>query len=206
MDSTDYLAGATVTVSDKGSLALSGKTFVGWNTAADGSGTGHQPGDLFTMRANDVTFFAQWSANVYELTVLAGTGGAVTSPASPTIAVGHGLPTTIEAEPDSGMTFSEWQVALGSAIITDSTSASTSVVLEAGDATVEASFVDVTPPTAPTVSLVGSTPKRTRPLRGSGRVVEAATEITATNWTTRTSAAGQVTPRARATKLPRSLR
>ena len=37
-----------------------GWTFIGWNTAADGSGTDYDEGDTYTMQNADVTFFAQW--------------------------------------------------------------------------------------------------------------------------------------------------
>ena len=36
-------------------------TFTGWNTAANGSGTGYAPGGTFTMPASNVTLYAQWT-------------------------------------------------------------------------------------------------------------------------------------------------
>ena len=42
-------------------LSNSGYSFAGWNTSADGSGCGYQPGDSFTLRG-DVTLYAQWTA------------------------------------------------------------------------------------------------------------------------------------------------
>ena len=34
--------------------------FTGWNTAADGSGTGYQPGDSITLNGRTTTLYAQW--------------------------------------------------------------------------------------------------------------------------------------------------
>jgi uncharacterized repeat protein (TIGR02543 family) len=41
-----------------------GHTFLGWNTASDGSGTSYAAGDTYTLPASDSdTLYAQWSAN-----------------------------------------------------------------------------------------------------------------------------------------------
>jgi uncharacterized repeat protein (TIGR02543 family) len=59
--SSPYNAGANVTVlGNTGTLAKTGYTFAGWNTAADGSGTAHVGGDEFTIVAN-TTLYAQWT-------------------------------------------------------------------------------------------------------------------------------------------------
>jgi hypothetical protein len=52
--------GTGVTLPGAGSLAYSGKTFNGWNTAANGSGTAYTEGASFTVNA-DTNFYAQWS-------------------------------------------------------------------------------------------------------------------------------------------------
>jgi uncharacterized repeat protein (TIGR02543 family) len=36
--------------------------FIGWNTAANGSGTSYAVGATFTMPAHDVTLYAQWQS------------------------------------------------------------------------------------------------------------------------------------------------
>ncbi len=62
-DSGIYLQEATVTAAaNTGGLAWSGYTFVGWNTAADGSGTSHAASGsaTFTMGAANVTLYALW--------------------------------------------------------------------------------------------------------------------------------------------------
>ena len=42
-----------------------GYTFTGWNTAADGSGTGYSGGDAFTLPSSGSdTLYAQWQISV----------------------------------------------------------------------------------------------------------------------------------------------
>jgi len=62
VDGNHYDAGDAVTVlGNTGNLINSGKYFTGWNTSADGTGTGHMPSDNFNMGHDNVTLFAQWS-------------------------------------------------------------------------------------------------------------------------------------------------
>ena len=51
--------GATVTVLANGFTAPAGKTFDGWNTKADGTGTDYAAEDTFQI-TGDVTLYAQW--------------------------------------------------------------------------------------------------------------------------------------------------
>ncbi len=68
-DNTDYLAGDTVTVlGNTSSLAKAGYNFGGWNTQADGNGTGYDPDDTFAMPAANVTLYAVWNAIDYTVT------------------------------------------------------------------------------------------------------------------------------------------
>lgn len=55
---------ATSTVASPGSLSKTYSTFLGWNTAANGSGTSFSQGDTISLSSN-VTLYAQWSANSY---------------------------------------------------------------------------------------------------------------------------------------------
>ena len=62
-DGNSYSSGAEVTVlGNTGSLVKTGYMFNGWNTAADGTGTGYAAGSTFTITAN-VDLYAQWLDN-----------------------------------------------------------------------------------------------------------------------------------------------
>ena len=63
-DGNSYLPGVTVTVlGNSGSLVKTGYAFVGWNTAANGSGTTYAAGYTFVMGAANVTLYAAWTQN-----------------------------------------------------------------------------------------------------------------------------------------------
>jgi len=65
--SSPYSPGATVTVkSNSGTLARTGYTFGGWNTAIDGSGTYYDAtgSATFSMPVNNVTLSAEWTGTV----------------------------------------------------------------------------------------------------------------------------------------------
>ena len=57
-----YYVNSNVTVLGEGNLRKDNNTFIGWNTAADGSGNSYVGGDTFTITDN-VTLYAQWSEN-----------------------------------------------------------------------------------------------------------------------------------------------
>src|SRR5690606_15940188 len=58
-----------ITVADNtGGLTKTGHTFVGWNTAADGSGESYASGAPLRLGAADVTLDAQWVINQYTVT------------------------------------------------------------------------------------------------------------------------------------------
>ena len=60
VDGNTYSSGDSVTVlGNTGSLGLTGFTFNGWNTAADGSGTSYIGGNTFNITAN-TNLYAQW--------------------------------------------------------------------------------------------------------------------------------------------------
>ena len=65
--SSPYVLSSTVTVvGNTGSLVNGTRRFLGWNTAANGSGTGYSSGDTFTL-STGVTLYAQWSAPYYSV-------------------------------------------------------------------------------------------------------------------------------------------
>ncbi|SIQ29965.1 dockerin type I domain-containing protein [Domibacillus enclensis] len=59
-DSMSGKAGASITLPGKETLVKNGFTFVGWNTAASGSGTAHEEGAAFTIGASNETLYAHW--------------------------------------------------------------------------------------------------------------------------------------------------
>jgi len=62
VDTQQYVEGDTVTIlGNTGSLAKTGYTFGGWNSAAGGSGTNYAPGSTLTMGAANVTLYANWA-------------------------------------------------------------------------------------------------------------------------------------------------
>ncbi|KMQ50417.1 hypothetical protein CHISP_2664 [Chitinispirillum alkaliphilum] len=60
-----YEEGQEVTVSGPGSLYLTGYTFSGWNTQADGQGDAYDVGDTFEMGSENMELYAQWEIKVY---------------------------------------------------------------------------------------------------------------------------------------------
>ncbi|TAE76804.1 MAG: hypothetical protein EAZ84_06345 [Verrucomicrobia bacterium] len=71
--SSPYTPGAVATIAAPGDMALSGYTFMGWNTAADGSGTSYAPGSTFTIY-NNTTLYAKWLANTISVVTYNGNG------------------------------------------------------------------------------------------------------------------------------------
>jgi len=68
-NTTTFNAGATVTVfGNTGSLIKTGHTFVGWNTAPDGTGSAFTEGETFIISTN-TTLHAQWLADAYGITL-----------------------------------------------------------------------------------------------------------------------------------------
>jgi len=76
-----YLEGATVTVSGT-APTRAGFNFVGWNTAADSSGTTRLAGATFAMPGTNLTLYAQWSAITYTISYNKGDGTGANNPAS----------------------------------------------------------------------------------------------------------------------------
>jgi len=91
----------------------------------------------------------QGAATTYSLTVLAATVGGVvvgtiTAPATSPTVVNQGAATTITASPSAGYAFVNWTVTSGAASIASATSASTTVTLNSGNATIQANFTPIT--------------------------------------------------------------
>jgi uncharacterized repeat protein (TIGR02543 family) len=72
IDSNNYISGATATIIDNvNNLTRTGRTFVGWNTAAGGGGTNYAPRSTFAISAN-LLLYAKWTASTtYTVTYVA---------------------------------------------------------------------------------------------------------------------------------------
>jgi uncharacterized repeat protein (TIGR02543 family) len=55
-----YTGTTSITISGVGSLVKSGSTFIGWNTAANGSGTNYAAGATYNGGAS-LILYAQWN-------------------------------------------------------------------------------------------------------------------------------------------------
>jgi uncharacterized repeat protein (TIGR02543 family) len=68
IDSGYYLKGDEAKVlGNSGALGLTGYTFAGWNTQADGKGTDYSPDDALNIK-NNITLYARWTATPVDLT------------------------------------------------------------------------------------------------------------------------------------------
>jgi uncharacterized repeat protein (TIGR02543 family) len=109
-DGTPY-----VVVGNTGSLVRSGYTFVGWNTAADGSGTNYPAGVGATYSLPDnVILYAKWQAGTYSITYNGNgaTGGA--TPANGTFTTGgsYSIPAnSVGNLAKAGFSFAGWSTA-----------------------------------------------------------------------------------------------
>jgi uncharacterized repeat protein (TIGR02543 family) len=98
--SSPYAASSTVTVlGNSGTLAKTGYTFAGWNTAANGSGTSYSQGGTFTINANTI-LYAQWALS--PPTGLSSVGGDITAYI---LFQQSGTVTNYEYSTDDGVTF-----------------------------------------------------------------------------------------------------
>ena len=64
-DSNHYPSGSVAIALGEGTLVKDGHKFMGWNTAADGSGTTYQDGDNLTLGSADVILYAIWEVDFY---------------------------------------------------------------------------------------------------------------------------------------------
>jgi uncharacterized repeat protein (TIGR02543 family) len=128
-----YDSGTVVTLTP---VPATGYQFSGWN--GDLTGTAN-PGSITLNGTRNIT--ANFTQITYQLTVTAGANGSITAPSTSPVAVNYGAQTTITASPTAGYKFVNWTVTAGTgATIASPTSASTTVSLTAGPATLTANF------------------------------------------------------------------
>ena len=86
---SSYTGNGNITLAtNSGTLARTGYTFAGWNTAADGSGTHYNVSDTYNLAA-DVTLYAQWTSNVSSYTITY-SGNSNTGGTAPAVTTGNG--------------------------------------------------------------------------------------------------------------------
>lgn len=68
IDYASYANGEKVIVAPRAPVRA-GYTFLGWNTAANGSGINYAPGSSLTMGNANISLYAQWKINSYTLTI-----------------------------------------------------------------------------------------------------------------------------------------
>jgi len=71
-DANAYVEGDTVTVAAPGAMTRAGYTFFGWNTEANGDGTAYSTAATFSMPANDLELYAQWTETGDDAPVVTG--------------------------------------------------------------------------------------------------------------------------------------
>ena len=76
-DGSPVKYGGTVTIAGNG-FTKTGHSFNGWNTSADGTGTSYPAGSTFVSKpsahGDTLKLFAQWKADRWSVTLIAGTG------------------------------------------------------------------------------------------------------------------------------------
>ena len=120
-------AGESVTIAN--AITYTGLLMIEWNTKADGTGTGYDPGDTYSTDA-DLTLYAIWTIAQYTVTFDA--DGGTVSPATKVVTLGNTygeLPTPTK----TGETFYGWFI--GDLLITEN-----SIVDLDDDATAKAAW------------------------------------------------------------------
>lgn len=100
-----------ITLATVGTLAKTGHSFGGWNTATDGSGTNYNAGSSFTPTAT-VTLYAKWTPDTYTISYNKNTTDTVTNmPTDQTKTYGVNLTLSSNTPSRSGYTFNGWNTA-----------------------------------------------------------------------------------------------
>jgi uncharacterized repeat protein (TIGR02543 family) len=96
---------STFTIAPQGTLVKSGYQFAGWNTKADGSGTGYAPGALDTIGLANDSLFAKWTPNTSTVSFNSNGGSAVTAQ---TVTYNSAATLPAPAPTKSGYSFAGW--------------------------------------------------------------------------------------------------
>lgn len=101
-----------VTVADGSGLTRDDYTFASWNTKANGEGTSYESGDKFSI-SDDVTLYAQWTRNTYEVTIETPVNGTLVIKNGETVVnsgdkLQSGVTLTVVPTPATGYRFDKW--------------------------------------------------------------------------------------------------
>lgn len=130
-DRIAYDSGSTVSLK---ATPNTGYKFTSWT--GDAAGTNDTTTIVINSFKNAIANFTKIS---YSLTIK-NDGHGTTYPSTDVLSVSYGTLTTIQATPAAGYKFTGWSVTSGTATITDSTAALTTVLLNSGNATLTAKF------------------------------------------------------------------
>ncbi len=110
-DANNYNIGNNVVVkANSGNLVRTGYSFAGWTTNSDGSVTGLQSGQTYTVQSTNINFYPVWTANTY--TISYNVNGATGTQAAPSTSYITGnSPVTLSgvgSMAKTGHTFTGW--------------------------------------------------------------------------------------------------
>jgi uncharacterized repeat protein (TIGR02543 family) len=106
--STQSIISGTPTALTSNTFTRTGHAFAGWTAAANGTGISYTDSQTVTLTAG-MTIYAKWTANVYNITYAAGSGGSGTGPATPlTVSYGATFTTPANTFTKTGFTFAGW--------------------------------------------------------------------------------------------------
>ena len=125
-DANNYNVGASVVTEAVGSMQNTGMRFIGWNTAANGSGSSYVAGQAFVMPASDVTLYAQWVDASFDIAYNA--NGGTGAPSGSAVPNGQSYTISTTEPTRTGYLFSGWVLQDGSPAGTFKTGGSTSFV------------------------------------------------------------------------------
>jgi uncharacterized repeat protein (TIGR02543 family) len=122
-----------------------GYSFVNWSIVSGSGvsfGNANSENTTVTLTSGDAVVQANFTNIQYSLSLETTTGGAISSPASSPVTVGFGAATSIIATANTYYAFVDWTVVSGTGVsFADANSASTTVTLSGGNATIQANFV-----------------------------------------------------------------
>ncbi len=106
--SADIEEGTSATVADNTFTAPTGMSFNGWNTQADGEGTAYAVGATINPLNADLTLYAQWKGETYNITYNLNGGAWNGTAGAATYEFGTGIPTLATNVEKTGFSFQGW--------------------------------------------------------------------------------------------------